>query len=593
MKKIILSLVIFVSAFFCFEINGRADLTCTYTIEDPFTYGDNNSKTGYYNYMYNLISTYFYSLNGNIDEFESQRNSYLNNYKNYLSSIQSGTGNLTKWKDPVNIKGVELTAKFYNQLTYISTDLYAYTSFTLKYQDNEGKTRKMAYFTKKKYDGTKCPDLILYDGLNGSKGYAHNVYQIYESIDYKLIDFELRNIFGKKYDDTTQTFYSETYSKDLTLSYFYFMSDELKRGTTGLMYILWGRNEAAYRYHQNVLNIGDVVDKYSSIKEILDDINELLDKTYGQSTLTEADYDILNSYLPKVIDKIVNGELKIESLLTIGNQLEKLHEFNDDIFDNGCSGLNNCLNNMLVGTGYKSKDWFDMYMPDSKEQYVEALIYVLEYIQQNYGYISEYKSVNEFKEQLADASTDDEVENLCNGNKHVIVRSLCINELKDNSADEGESSYLDSYYDCSNTMTLPENYCEDKEKDDLIDDIEKSLEKFEEANSNLSIWYSKKNMEQKGFDTDAVDFCDILKTDLIDYIKIVMNIIRIGGPILIIFLTGFDVIKMIASFNDDESKKFWKNLKIRLICLVILILVPTIINWIINLLIKDACIVNV
>lgn len=579
-KKILLSLVIFVSVFFSFGIKGKADLTCTYTIEDPFVRGD---KPGYYAYMYNLVSTHFYQINGRYEEFQDERDAYLENYKKYLSSIPSGTGNISEWEDPVNITSVELTVNFYDNKTLVATDTYAYSNFSLILRNMKGKTIGLDYYSHDIYKGNECPDLILYDRFNGY--FSPSRYEIYEDINSEEIDTFLRNRFGKLTEELTDNYYCENHQTYHKVSYFYFMSDKMKRGINGLMYIFKGRNEEAYRYHENVLTIDDVVDKYSSIKEILEGINELLDKTFGQSTFTDDNLDTLNPYFLKVVDKIISGELELDSLLTIGNQLNKLHEFNDDIVDLGCHGLNACLNNMLMGTGYKSKDWFDIYMPNSKEQYVEALIYVLEYIQENYSFISDYKSVNEFNEKLADVTVDN-VENLCNKNLHIIARSLCMSELKDNASE------LEDYYSCLNNMNLPESYCDGKEKDDLLNDIENGLEKFKEANSNLSIWYSKKIMNQRGFEIDAVDFCDILKTDLIDYIKIVMNIIRIGGPVLIVFLTAFDAIKMIASFKEDESKKFWKNLKIRLICLVILILVPTIVNWIVKLVIEGACIVE-
>ena len=98
-------------------------------------------------------------------------------------------------------------------------------------------------------------------------------------------------------------------------------------------------------------------------------------------------------------------------------------------------------------------------------------------------------------------------------------------------------------------------------------------------------------------ESDKNAFCSILLGEgendgLYPYIRLVLNLIRIAGPILVVLLTAFDGMKVITSFKGDENKKFWNHLKIRLICLVILILVPTIINYIVNLFI-DSCPINV
>ena len=96
---------------------------------------------------------------------------------------------------------------------------------------------------------------------------------------------------------------------------------------------------------------------------------------------------------------------------------------------------------------------------------------------------------------------------------------------------------------------------------------------------------------------DDKELCNILlgkdnENGLYVYIKGVLNVIRIGGPLLVVILTALDAMKSISSFKDDENKKFWNHLKIRLICVAILILVPTIINFLVKLAISE-CVVEV
>lgn len=92
-------------------------------------------------------------------------------------------------------------------------------------------------------------------------------------------------------------------------------------------------------------------------------------------------------------------------------------------------------------------------------------------------------------------------------------------------------------------------------------------------------------------DGDKDKICEILYSEdgLGIYIFGLLNLIRIGGPILIIILTAFDAIKLMASFKDDENKKFFNRLKIRLICLALLLIIPTIIIFLINLFFDGMC----
>lgn len=81
------------------------------------------------------------------------------------------------------------------------------------------------------------------------------------------------------------------------------------------------------------------------------------------------------------------------------------------------------------------------------------------------------------------------------------------------------------------------------------------------------------------------DLCNLFKEGSVirEYTDIGLNIIKIGGPILVILLTSMDGIKSITSQNEDQNKKFYSHLKIRLICVAVLFLVPTIIQTLLNI----------
>lgn len=87
------------------------------------------------------------------------------------------------------------------------------------------------------------------------------------------------------------------------------------------------------------------------------------------------------------------------------------------------------------------------------------------------------------------------------------------------------------------------------------------------------------------------DVCKLfLSGSLNKYINLVLNIIRIGGPILIIFLTAYDGMQYIISGKEEGIKKFGNNLKIRIICLVLLFLVPTIVKFLVGFLNQTICV---
>lgn len=184
-----------------------------------------------------------------------------------------------------------------------------------------------------------------------------------------------------------------------------------------------------------------------------------------------------------------------------------------------------------------------------------------------------YEIVNS-GQKLNDAQTSilAEASSTCKANGEMCIVSKC-DEIK-----QSEGSVCES---------IVNQETEDEKK--LKDKVDKAIKKFIDTYVNVGVDIN---------DADQDQLCDILmgkdnKKGLYPYIKIVLNVTRIGGSVLVVILTGLDVMKVISSFKDDENKKFWNHLKIRLICLVVLILVPTIINFLLNLIIDSACKVEI
>ncbi len=83
---------------------------------------------------------------------------------------------------------------------------------------------------------------------------------------------------------------------------------------------------------------------------------------------------------------------------------------------------------------------------------------------------------------------------------------------------------------------------------------------------------------------DEVNSCEgLLGEDLKQDLDNVLKIIRIAGPILVIFLTSFELIGAVTSKDDDALKKAMGKLTTRLILVAILFLLPTILNIVFKL----------
>lgn len=77
----------------------------------------------------------------------------------------------------------------------------------------------------------------------------------------------------------------------------------------------------------------------------------------------------------------------------------------------------------------------------------------------------------------------------------------------------------------------------------------------------------------------TVGNCNAIVTgDFQKWLKELFYLIRIASIILVVVLTGMDGIRSFASFEDKNSKAFYNKLLIRLICLAIIFLVPSIIE---------------
>lgn len=74
---------------------------------------------------------------------------------------------------------------------------------------------------------------------------------------------------------------------------------------------------------------------------------------------------------------------------------------------------------------------------------------------------------------------------------------------------------------------------------------------------------------------------------ILSVIKTFLNIVKYIMPIVLIVYCTIDVFKIIISKKDDDVKKYRKNIFDRVIGCIILLLIPTIVFLLLDLLIND------
>lgn len=205
---------------------------------------------------------------------------------------------------------------------------------------------------------------------------------------------------------------------------------------------------------------------------------------------------------------------------------------------------------------------------------------------QELNYSSKKDCKNNIKEDLiSQVSCDDALDYFVGG-------------ITPNGVEANYSKFLDilvgKYLEgCTGTtqneqMKCIKNKCNSvKESNDgaskLADEIESNQKTNDNNYSQLATSSGKRVSNISGIKTDT-QICDFLYGDdgIGDYIKGALNLIMIGGIIITIILSIMDGIKSFASFKDDESKTFFNHLKVRLICIVLLIIIPTVIKFLVD-----------
>lgn len=574
-KNIVFSLVF--AFFLLFGVNFRVKAnTCTYTLDMPFEQAN----------VYNL-----YRINALKMPHDTYNEKLKYTEKNFISKIYMNDNiTATKFKLTLNFESDSSLKVEYNDPDALQWKWGFFVPI-----GNLGKPKEYSAYTYSidlnnfKYNN-KCPDVVFIDS------------SVFSSSSYKvsnLIYIDDKN----KTDEIIRIAEDEEYNKNQDTLQLVLYSDDVKdyiAGRTGVYRIYYFQNMTKEK--PEAREGIQIVQQYMiyGLKDTFDEITKTIyESDNSEKSLSGDVQDIISKHTTDIINAmsrtLINGNDGIYGKDKFQNEFKTIEEIHPSDLKSWFNKKQRYYVEYFLDTAHEKNGykWFEKYGKNKINEkasinssevsiynvfYLEALQELLKWAEDNYDLLADNA-----KNDLADMLIDSNLEKACEILKKDEIHERC------KSNPTGSEGYKQCY------MTVRTGICNNITKEALQDEINKDKEKLDdELNKSLTL-YLTDMFEQRGIEIpDEDEFCKLLfdkdtENGIYQYIKLIVDLIRIGGPLLVIFLTAFDGIKMITSFKEEENKKFLNHLKIRLICLVLLILVPTIIKFLTDQFITNKC----
>lgn len=575
-KNIVFSLVF--AFFLLFGINFRVKAnTCTYTLDMPFEQEN----------VYNL-----YRINALKMPHDTYKEKLKYTEKNFISKIYMNDNIIaTKFKLTLNFESDSSLKVEYN-----NPDATQWKWGFFVPIGNLGNPKEYLEYTYSidlnnfKYNN-KCPDVVFIDS------------SVFSSSSYKvsnLIYIDDKN----KTDEIIRIAETEEYNKNQDTLQLVLYSDDVKdyiAGRTGVYRIYYFQNMTKEK--PEAREGIQIVQQYMTygLKDTFDEITKTIyESDNSEKSLSGDVQDIISKHITDIINAmsktLINGNDDIYGKDKFQNEFKTIEEIHPSDLKSWFNKKQKYYVEYFLDTAHEKNGykWFEKYGKNKINEkasinssevsiynvfYLEALQELLKWAEDNYDLLADNA-----KNDLADMLIDSNLEKACEIQYKDNINKIC---------STGDQGGYHNYSQCY-AMKFDEK-CSNKTKEELQDEIDREKEKIDaQLNKSLTL-YLTDMFEQRGIQIpDEDEFCKLLfdkdtENGIYPYIKLIVNLIRIGGPLLVIFLTAFDGIKMITSFKEDENKNFLNHLKIRLICLVLLILVPTIIKFLIDQFITNKC----
>lgn len=583
MKKKILIFIVFISAFLCFGMSAKAETSCTYDL-----LGD-KVKT--------------------VDSSDYKLYDYL------LMRVESKYNPLQKLRTYTHGDGI---------LTITMREAYGKPEISYTVKNNNGTVGKNVEIEN--ININSCPDVILFsynalgeNTIATATYFDGNYSNFYDKINLPETFGETGAIYllGISKNTNFSSYYTE--NKCILNGYSYQTSSDMKAFQEAMNELKknYGFN---YEYFESVMKEYSDYDKSGQIKK--DDWDSEWQIKYNEAIKSLSDPKFANA-LSKYKDILMTNINKnsINMCFDPINQekddgaITSLR--NRDIYDNMRYWIT--LRDFFDGleqsdlhfTGAadntvkdNTSDWVDCkYSCQSTADDLQEDCYnscdedypIAACITSNQEKYSEYTSC------IEKCKNDKDCQIQCVNDEQMQCVINC-NVLGTRDMNTIESAIYDDIYknhgdECLNLGSTEEKECQiaicetvyknnneflSSKKEDYIDIQNGDTDAQKQFQDDI-IGSMKYMIEHNGIDING-DICSIIKEGVLkEYIDIAIGVIRIGGPILVILLTAYDAIMLIASSKEDENKQFYKRLKIRLILVAVLILIPTLINWLLNM----------
>lgn len=127
---------------------------------------------------------------------------------------------------------------------------------------------------------------------------------------------------------------------------------------------------------------------------------------------------------------------------------------------------------------------------------------------------------------------------------------------------------------------------------DLASDGNLSKQSGELVDANVSIYDDPLTIEEiyewgieEGVNNPVnnTDSCLLINDDLRNFLSNAFFIISVAGIIILVVMSIIQLVKVITGGEDDALRNFFKGLRVRIICVVVLLLLPLIVSFIITI----------
>lgn len=304
----------------------------------------------------------------------------------------------------------------------------------------------------------------------------------------------------------------------------------------------------------------------SSYFDDCNDINSVIDEMKNDSEKLKNFQSAIKKCVKDIYPDAVNSDIKISGLSL--SQLEKLNfllerESNDsELIKTTCDRSD--VGEMKDVISLSCAKWLQVGYSSYEECYKESSIDLIKEFNceniANYaiGATNNLNSNEDWYVAFVQQNIDSYMNSDCKG-KIGTEKKECVQ----NACEQDKNNYSNA----------------DARVGKIDEQVNKITDDYNKA--TLNIYNDITNVS--GIKTDT-KICDFLGPKGIgNYIDGALNVTMIGGVLLTIALSIMDGIKVFASFKEDENRKFFDHLKIRLICIALLIIIPNILKFLVNL----------